>query len=78
MLILSRRETETIRIGDHIEVYVAEIRGNRVRLGIQAPKEIPVFRSKIIPPHTVTAISGNTAEANSNMSVVPALPYSSP
>ncbi|MDA0284197.1 MAG: carbon storage regulator [Planctomycetota bacterium] len=47
MLVLSRKTTESICIGDGIEVRVLEISGGRVRLGITAPAEIPVHRSEI-------------------------------
>lgn len=47
MLVLSRKLNETIRIGDAIAVTVLEIRGNKVRLGIQSPADIPVFRQEI-------------------------------
>ena len=44
MLVLSRQRDETIMIGDDIEVTVVDIRGDKVRLGINAPKEISVHR----------------------------------
>jgi len=47
MLVLSRRENETITIGDDITVMVVDIRGDKVRLGIQAPVEIPVHRREV-------------------------------
>lgn len=47
MLVLSRKKDEAIIIGDQITVTVLEIRGNRVRLGIQAPDEVRVQRSEI-------------------------------
>lgn len=46
MLVLSRKRAEMIHIGDDIFVTVLEICGNRVRLGIEAPKSIPVYRSE--------------------------------
>ena len=47
MLVLTRKKGETIQIGNEITLQVLEIRGNRVRLGIQAPKEIPIHRSEM-------------------------------
>lgn len=47
MLVLSRKKDESIVIDDHIIVTVVEIRGDKVRLGIQAPREIPIHRSEI-------------------------------
>ena len=47
MLVLSRKSTERIQIGDNVVVTVLEIRGNKVRIGIDAPKEIRVLRSEL-------------------------------
>ncbi len=47
MLVLSRDFDESIMIGDDIKVTVVEVRGNKVRLGIEAPKEIPVHRQEV-------------------------------
>ena len=47
MLVLSRQRDETIMIGDEIEVTVVDIRGDKVRLGISAPKEIAVHRKEV-------------------------------
>lgn len=47
MLVLSRQRDETIMIGDDIEVTVVDIRGDKVRLGITAPKEIAVHRKEV-------------------------------
>ena len=47
MLVLSRKKNESIVINNNITVTVVEIRGDKVRLGIQAPKEIPVHRREI-------------------------------
>lgn len=46
MLILTRRVGETVIIGDDISIKILGIRGNQVRLGIEAPKTIPVHRSE--------------------------------
>src|SRR6202023_2646727 len=47
MLVLSRKKNESIVIDDTIIVTVVEIRGDKVRLGIQAPKEVPVHRQEV-------------------------------
>ena len=47
MMVLSRKKNESIVINNNITVTVVEIRGDKVRLGIQAPKEIPVHRREI-------------------------------
>jgi len=47
MLVLSREKDESIMIGDEVEVVIVDIRGNKVRLGITAPKSIPVHRREI-------------------------------
>lgn len=47
MLVLSRKKNESIIINDDITVVVVEIRGDKVRLGIEAPKEVPVHRNEV-------------------------------
>lgn len=47
MLVLSRKKNESIVINDNIEIVVVEIRGDKVRLGVEAPKEIPVHRREV-------------------------------
>lgn len=47
MLVLSRKRDESIRIGDNIDVVVVDIRGDKVRLGIVAPPEVPVHRREV-------------------------------
>jgi len=47
MLVLSRTRDETIMIGDNIEITIVDIRGDKVRLGINAPTEIPVHRKEV-------------------------------
>jgi len=47
MLVLSRQRDESIMIGDNIVVTIVDIRGDKVRLGINAPTEIPVHRREI-------------------------------
>jgi carbon storage regulator len=47
MLVLTRKSNQSIMIGDEIEVSVLSVMGEKVRIGIQAPQEIPVFRKEI-------------------------------
>ena len=47
MLILTRRVGETIMVGDEVQVTVLGVRGNQIRIGINAPQEIPVHREEI-------------------------------
>jgi carbon storage regulator len=47
MLVLSRQKDETIIIGDDIEITVVDIRGDKVRLGVSAPKQISVHRKEV-------------------------------
>ena len=47
MLVLSRQKDESIIIGDDIEITIVDIRGDKVRLGIAAPIEIPVHRKEV-------------------------------
>ena len=53
MLVLSRKADESIIIDKRITVTILEIQGNRIRLGIEAPKEIPVMREELIGLATV-------------------------
>ena len=47
MLVLSRQRDESIIIGDNIKITIVDIRGDKVRLGIEAPKEVPVHREEV-------------------------------
>lgn len=47
MLVLSRKKNESIVINDDITIVVVEIRGDKVRLGVEAPKDIPVHRREV-------------------------------
>ena len=47
LLVLSRRRDQTLVIGDNVEVRVLEIKGGQVRLGINAPRAVPVHRGEI-------------------------------
>ena len=47
MLVLSRKKNDSIVINDDITIVVVEIRGDKVRLGVEAPKEVPVHRNEV-------------------------------
>lgn len=47
MLVLSRLRNESIMIGDDVEIVIIDVRGDRVRIGINAPRETPVHRKEI-------------------------------
>ena len=47
MLVLSRKTNQSIMIGDEIEITVLSVAGDKVRLGIKAPREIPVYRDEV-------------------------------
>lgn len=48
MLVLTRKKSESVRIGDEIEVVVLEVNGKRVRLGFRCPPEISIHRTEVI------------------------------
>jgi len=48
MLVLTRRVNEKILIGDNVVVTVLEVRGDQVRLGIDAPRDVKVFREEVV------------------------------
>ena len=48
MLVLSRKQNESVVINDQIVVTVIEVRGDKVRLGIQAPRDVPIHRSEVM------------------------------
>ena len=47
MLVLTRKSNQSIMIGDDVEVSVLAIMGEKVRIGIQAPRDVPVFRKEV-------------------------------
>ena len=59
MLVLSRKKNESIVINDDITIVVVEIRGDKVRLGVEAPREVPVHRREVYD-----AIKRSEQEAN--------------
>ena len=62
MLVLSRKKNESIVINDDITIVVVEIRGDKVRLGVEAPKEVPVHRREVFDAiHRANASGEKTA-----------------
>lgn len=67
MLVLSRKKNESIVINNDITIVVVEIRGDKVRLGVEAPKEVPVHRREVYDAikrnEQLTREGDSTAEA---------------
>ena len=47
MLALSRKKGEAIMVGNNVEISILDIKGDQIKIGIQAPKEIPVYRKEV-------------------------------
>jgi carbon storage regulator len=62
MLVLSRKKNESIVINDDITIVVVEIRGDKVRLGVEAPKEVPVHRREVFDAIHRNETNEKTAE----------------
>jgi carbon storage regulator len=68
MLVLSRKKNESIVINNDITIVVVEIRGDKVRLGVEAPKEVPVHRREVYDAikRNEAVQSGAAAPADTN------------
>ena len=67
MLVLSRKKNESIVINDDITIVVVEIRGDKVRLGVEAPKEVPVHRREVFDAiHRNEVASGDKAASKAD------------
>ncbi len=66
MLVLTRRKNERIRIGESIFVTVVEVRGDKVRIGIDAPLEIPVHREEVYQAIAARTQSADRSQADAS------------
>ncbi|MCA8995480.1 MAG: carbon storage regulator CsrA [Planctomycetaceae bacterium] len=64
MLVLSRKKNESIVIDERITITVVEIRGDKVRLGIEAPRDVPIHRSEVY--EALTRALAEQAESEEN------------
>ena len=64
MLVLSRRKDEVIKIGDDIEISIIDIKGDTVRIGISAPKEVAVHRKEVYDAIRAENMVAATQSAN--------------
>ena len=65
MLVLTRKPEETIQIGENILLRVVKVKGNKVQLGIEAPKDVTVIRSELLEKLTPSTHSQGSSEASS-------------
>lgn len=66
MLVLSRKKNESIVINDDITIVVVEIRGDKVRLGVEAPREVPVHRREVYDAIKRSEQQSGNGEASSH------------
>jgi carbon storage regulator len=69
MLILSRKKGESIQIGDGIEVRIVAVQGDQVKIGIDAPKHVDVFRKEIYDQ-----IQGENKQATASSNLIKLIP----
>jgi carbon storage regulator len=74
MLVLSRKKDETIIINDQIEIRVLEVKGDTVRIGIVAPKEVKVYRKELFD--AIVHENKQAGAASSNLAALKSLPLS--
>ncbi|WP_342537032.1 carbon storage regulator CsrA [Sporosarcina sp. FSL K6-3508] len=64
MLVLSRKTNDTIKIADNIEIRILEIKGDTVRIGIEAPKSVDILRGELVQSITENNTEAITLDAN--------------
>ena len=69
MLILTRKTGESIMIGDAIEVQIVEMKGDQVKIGISAPKDVKLYRKEVF----TAILEENAAAAKSSSAALPSL-----
>ena len=72
MLVLTRRKNQSIVIGDDIVVTVLEVKGDQIRLGITAPREVQVFREELLADGPVQRARPGDAAAPPEVTAPPA------
>lgn len=65
MLVITRRTSESIVIGDDIEIIVSEISGDRVKICIDAPKEIPIIRKELLETKNLNLEASDNSDESS-------------
>lgn len=71
MLALSRKKNEAIIIGNNIEITILEVKGDQVKIGVAAPKEVPVYRKEVYLQ--IRKANQDAGNAETNMAGVEAL-----
>ena len=74
MLVLSRKPGEALRIGDDVEITVVEVKGDMVRLGIQAPRTVQVWRKELWEAIVAENLKAAEEAAEATTAVIPAIP----
>lgn len=71
MLVLSRKINESILIGDNVKITVTSIQGDKVKIGIEAPKDVSLFREEVYIRHIKEFQNGHTQTPQCGTSIHP-------